>query len=64
MPEVIMQYEDYEGKMIAMKRKEELIRCDDCIHWYMDADAGMACSFTNLSQPEDGYCNWAVRKKK
>ena len=42
----------------------ELVRCGDCKHWYMDADVGMACMFTNLSQPEDGYCNWAVRAEE
>lgn len=40
----------------------ELVRCKDCKHWYPDADCGMACEFTNMSQPEDGYCNWGVRK--
>jgi len=40
----------------------EIIRCKDCKHWYSDADTGMACEFTNLSQPEDGFCNWAERK--
>ena len=41
----------------------ELIRCKDCKHWKSDADTGMACEFTNLSQPEDGFCNWAERRK-
>ena len=40
----------------------ELVRCGDCKHWYADADTGMACEFTNLGQPEDGYCNWGERK--
>lgn len=43
---------------------QELIRCKDCGHWYSDADTGMACEFTNLGQPEDGFCNWAERKIK
>lgn len=41
----------------------EVIRCKDCKHWYLDADTGMACEFTNMCQPEDGYCNWAERRK-
>lgn len=41
-----------------------LIRCKDCKHWYFDADTGKACEFTNLGQPEDGFCNWAERKEK
>lgn len=40
----------------------EIVRCRDCKHWYPDADTGMACEFTNLRQPEDGYCNWGDRK--
>jgi hypothetical protein len=41
----------------------ELIRCKDCKHWYADADTGMACEFTNMGQPEDGYCNWGERRE-
>lgn len=41
---------------------ERVIRCKDCKHWYSDADTGMACEFTNMGQPEDGYCNWAERR--
>ena len=40
----------------------EVIRCKDCKHWYLDADTGMACEFTNMGQPEDGFCNWAEKK--
>ena len=40
----------------------EIVRCRDCKHWYQDADTGMACEFTNLWQPEDGYCNWGDKK--
>lgn len=40
----------------------EIIHCRDCKHWYSDADSGMACEFTNMSQPEDGYCNWSERR--
>lgn len=40
----------------------EVVRCKDCKHWYADADTGMACEFTNMGQPADGYCNWGERK--
>lgn len=40
----------------------EIVRCRDCKYWYPDADTGMACKFTSMSQPEDGYCNWGERK--
>lgn len=42
----------------------ETIYCKDCKHWYPDADTGMACEFTNMSQPDDGFCNWAERRTK
>ena len=42
--------------------EEQVIRCRDCRHWYLDADTGMACEFTNMSQPDDGFCNWAERR--
>ena len=40
----------------------EIIRCKDCKHWYSDSDTGMSCEFTNMFQPEDGFCNWAERR--
>ena len=40
----------------------EVVRCKDCKHWYDDADCGMACEFTNMSQPDDGFCNWGERR--
>lgn len=40
----------------------KIVYCKDCKHWYPDGDCGMACEFTNMSQPEDGYCNWGVKK--
>lgn len=64
MPEYIMSFEtDDSGKLINGKRKEEVVRCKECKHWYMDADTGMACEYTQLSQPHDGFCNFAERKK-
>lgn len=40
----------------------EVVRCKDCKHWYSDTDTGMACEFTNMGQPKDGFCNWAERR--
>ncbi len=42
----------------------EVVRCKDCKHWYSDADTGMACEFTNMGQPKDGFCNWAERREQ
>jgi len=39
-----------------------VIRCKDCKWWYLDADTEMACEYTEMGQPEDGYCNWAERR--
>ena len=39
----------------------EVVRCKDCKHWYKDADSGMSCEYTEMSQPEDGFCDWAER---
>lgn len=66
----ILPYLDYEQSMEAKERIKEideapsidLVRCKDCKHWYSDADTGMACEFTNMGQPEDGYCNWGERR--
>ena len=47
---------------LMVKNKTELVRCRDCKHYYNDADTGMACEFTSMSQPEDGFCNWAEKR--
>ncbi len=52
----------------ALKKPEwcplkEVVTCGECKRWYSCADTGMACEFTNLSQPEDGYCNWGEKKE-
>lgn len=39
-----------------------VVRCKDCKWWYLDADTEMACEYTEMGQPEDGYCNWAERR--
>lgn len=49
-------------QMLQLADGVELVKCEDCKHWYLDADCGMACEFTNMSQPNDGYCNWGVPK--
>ena len=50
------------GEMARVADMVCVVRCKDCKHWYPDADSGMACEFTNMSQPEDGFCNWAEQK--
>lgn len=49
-------------RVIAKNAEPEIIRCKNCKHWYQDADTGMACEFTNMGQPEDGFCNWGERR--
>ncbi len=58
--DTITHYE-YDGKGNINITITDLIRCKDCKHWYSDADCGMECELTNMSQPEDGFCNWAER---
>ena len=43
---------------------KDVVTCGECKHWYSDADTGMACEFTSMSQPEDGFCNWGERKAR
>ena len=62
-------FHDKTCEAMAKAHQEEIadmvsvVRCKDCKHWYPDADCGMACEFTNMSQPNDGYCNWGVPKQ-
>ena len=57
------EYQRIIDRFIAFASADsEIIRCRDCKHWYSDADCGMACELTNMSQPEDGFCNWAERR--
>ena len=56
----VLEIADY---IESIRHKVEVVRCKDCKYWYPDADAGMACEFTNMSQPEDGFCNWAEQKE-
>lgn len=42
----------------------EVVRCKDCKWWYLDADTGMACEYTEMGQPKDGFCNWAERREQ
>lgn len=59
----IVEFEGDINKVIVKGEEyHRIVRCKDCKHWYSDADTGMACEFTNMGQPEDGYCNWAERR--
>lgn len=53
---------EYQAIEALPSAEPEIIRCKDCKHWYPDADTGMACEFTNMGQPENGFCNWAERR--
>lgn len=41
----------------------DIVTCGECKHWYNDADCGMACEFTNMGQPINGFCNWGERSE-
>ena len=40
----------------------DIVTCGECKHWYNDADCGMACEFTNMRQPPNGFCSWGERR--
>lgn len=40
----------------------DIVTCGECKHWYNDADCGMACEFTNMGQPINGFCSWGERR--
>lgn len=49
---------------IRSAKGQEIIRCKDCKWWYEDADSVMCCDYTDMSQPEDGFCSRGERKEK
>ena len=52
MPEVIMEYDlDETGKMINLRRKEEVTRCKDCGFCVRDE----CCRVGHVVKP-DGFC--------
>ena len=59
LPRDTIYHYEYDGKENINITITDLIRCRDCKHWYKDADSGMSCEYTEMSQPEDGFCNWA-----
>lgn len=64
LPRDTIYHYEYDGKENINITITDLIRCKDCKHWYKDADSGMSCEYTEISQPEDGFCNWAERKEE
>lgn len=64
LPRDTIYHYEYDGKENINITITDLIRCKDCKHWYKDADSGMSCEYTEMSQPEDGFCNWAERKEE
>ena len=59
---IYMTDEDSDGVEEVMQLPTiDIVTCGECKHWYNDADCGMACEFTNMKQPSDGFCNWGER---
>lgn len=57
MPEYIMQYDvDETGKLINARRKEELVRCRDCINRQHDTIFNISWCKGQAVKP-DGYCD-------
>lgn len=47
---------------VPMYSGEEIVRCNDCKHLYLDADCGLACEYTNMGMREYDYCSSGERK--
>ena len=63
MPEYIMQYDiDDTGKLIKARRKEELVRCRDCMNRQHDTIFNISWCNGKAVKP-DGYCNAGRRRK-
>lgn len=53
---------DSSTPLITTHTWTEVIFCQDCIHYYLDSDAGMSCGFLKRPQPATGYCSWAKKR--
>ena len=62
LPSDTIYHYEYDGKDNINITITDLIRCRDCKWWYKDADSVMSCEYTDMSQPEDGFCNRAERR--
>lgn len=58
MPEVVMQYDlDESGKMVNLRRKEEVTRCKNCGLCVRDE----CCNVGHVVKP-DGFCREGRRR--
>lgn len=63
MIEYIMRFdEDDSGKLINARRKEEVIRCRDCINHQYDAIFNIAWCNGQAVKP-DGFCEKGLRQE-
>lgn len=72
MTEYVVEYKEYEsltGMVFCqpLARKEEIVRCRDCVNCYFDFSSWMCGEFGfgvgNEDDGEpDGFCAWAVRR--
>lgn len=66
MKELIIQVPDNFGRELKPEKVNfeivgELIRCNDCIHWYRQT-----CRYHVIAMPQEddnGFCEKAIRKK-
>ena len=63
MVEYIMQYDTDEfGKLINARRKEEVVRCADCVNLQTHDGFGECVLHYTVKKP-DGYCDCGRIKK-
>ena len=55
--------EDCGPNLVPVMRKEELIRCKDCIRWRKSKSntAAKVCDWDRYEKTENDYCSWAKR---
>lgn len=63
-PGIPYEHEDFSG---TMERREEVVRCRDCVHWrkptkYERSKCTGAMAY--VEPTPDGFCAWGVRKEE
>lgn len=63
-PGIPYEHEDFSG---TMERREEVVRCRDCVHWRKPNDyerSKCTGAMAYVEPTPDGFCAWGVRKEE
>ena len=57
--------EDCGPNAVLIMRKDEIVRCKDCIRWRQSKTntAAKVCDWDRYEKTENDYCSWAKRKE-